>query len=243
VAHARTAAPSRTHDVQALLLRRVAVGESDLIVSLFTDAAGRISALARGARRSQRRFAGALEPFHTLRARLEEREGRDLWTLTEASLAVPRHRLVERLARLEAAGRGLAWVREGLAEHNVEPAVFADTIHFLDALDGLDDEQRAPVELAELGLRLLGRFGWALELGQCVRCGARCGPGRAAMVSAHRGGLVCRACGGASLLLQGPERARLVRAGNGERSVLTLGDAARALALVDEAMQAHAGRR
>ena len=46
-----------------------------MIVTLFTEELGKIAALARGARKSSRRFAGALEPMHTLRVTLDERPG------------------------------------------------------------------------------------------------------------------------------------------------------------------------
>ena len=42
------------------MLRAVSYGESDRVVTLFGRTTGRVSALARGARKSQRRFAGGL---------------------------------------------------------------------------------------------------------------------------------------------------------------------------------------
>ncbi|HEV8244483.1 MAG TPA: recombination protein O N-terminal domain-containing protein, partial [Polyangiaceae bacterium] len=65
MARARTA-QAKTWDSEALVVRRVEYGDSDLVLGLFTQKLGRISALARGARRSQRRFGGALEIIHTL---------------------------------------------------------------------------------------------------------------------------------------------------------------------------------
>src|SRR5256885_1386001 len=55
----RVSTPSRSFD-EAMVLRQTPFGESDAVVTLFTRAHGRISALARGARASKRRFAGAL---------------------------------------------------------------------------------------------------------------------------------------------------------------------------------------
>ena len=53
---------------RAILLRSVAYGEADRIVTLLTDAHGKVALMARGARRSQRRFAGSLEPFAVIEA-------------------------------------------------------------------------------------------------------------------------------------------------------------------------------
>ena len=50
----------RRSSTPAIVLRAVNYGEADRIVTLFGRDTGRLSALARGARKSQRRFAGGL---------------------------------------------------------------------------------------------------------------------------------------------------------------------------------------
>src|SRR5262245_23669911 len=73
----------------ALLLRKVPYGEADLILTFFTEARGVVSAAARAARKSVRRF-GAIEPLHLLRVTVEERAGAELGNLIEARLVRPR---------------------------------------------------------------------------------------------------------------------------------------------------------
>ena len=46
---------------EALVLRAVDLGESDRVVQLLTPETGRIAAIAKGARRSVRRFPGTLD--------------------------------------------------------------------------------------------------------------------------------------------------------------------------------------
>ena len=106
---------TQVHETEALLLRRVELGETDLVLTLFTQKLGRISAIARGARRSTKRFGGALEPFFTLRVRLEERPRSELFSLSEASLLRPRLGLLSELSRLEVAGRALSCDTEEIA--------------------------------------------------------------------------------------------------------------------------------
>ena len=53
------------------MLRAVDFGESDLIVHLLTPASGRLTAIAKGARRSTRRFPGTLDLFNHLRVEVE----------------------------------------------------------------------------------------------------------------------------------------------------------------------------
>lgn len=232
----RIRAARRSHTTSALLLRRVEHGESDLVLSLFTRELGKLSALARGARKSRKRFGGALEPFQTLRVEVDEPLSGELFNLREASIEVTRISLTASLDAMDAAGRALGWVRSGSPLRTPEPGVWDAVTSLLDRLDrdGLD-ARAARLALAEHGLLLLTAFGWGLELERCVRCGKPCEPGRSAMVEPSRGGLVCRQCGGATVKLAGPARARLAE------GALLPEDVDFALRLVERALSAHAG--
>jgi DNA repair protein RecO (recombination protein O) len=227
-------ASRQSHRTRALLLRRTEHGESDLVLSMFTESLGRIPALGRGARRSQKRFGGALEPFHTLLVEVDEPASGELFQLREATIATMRPTLTGDLIRMDVAGRALSWVRVAAPARTEEPAVWTTLGRLLDRLD--DAQTTNPrLVLAEEGLRLLAAFGWGLELSRCVRCGKECEPGRTAMIDADRGGLVCRACGGARFRLGGAARAR-VAAG-----ALLPEDVDVTLDLVERALRAHVG--
>jgi DNA repair protein RecO (recombination protein O) len=238
---ARRTASVRTTSTRALLVRRTDYGESDLVLGLFTEERGLVSALARGARRSRRRFTGALEPMHTLSVRLEEKSGAELMVLAEAKLDRARVHLMGRLDGLDAAGRALGWIRRASPPRTREPEVWRVVVELLDRLDDPERKSPARVELAEAGLRLLGAFGWGLELERCVCCGKPCPSGRAAARAVARGGLVCRGCGGARLELSGPARERLFRAASGSAGALEPGDLDLAVEIVDRAFRAHLG--
>lgn len=224
-----------------LLLGKVDYRESDCVVTLFTREHGRVSALARGARRSQKRFGGVLEPMHTLTLTLEERPAGNLMILREASIDVARVRLVGRLDTLEASGRALSWVRASTPEQQREPSVYASVIELLDQLNQPAHDREPRLFLAEFGLYLLSALGFGIDFHGCVRCGRACAEGRAAYIDARKGGLVCRACGGASRRLEGPARERFARASSGASGVLELPDVDAALPLVEQALQAHMG--
>jgi DNA repair protein RecO (recombination protein O) len=226
---------------RAVVLRRVEYGESDLVVTLLTEELGRVSALARGARNSRKRFGGSLEPLHTLAVRIDDRPGAELCVLSESSIDVARTRLCVDLDKMQAAGRALGWVRRAAPPRTPEPEAWHVLIEFLDRLDHPEDDRAPGLHLTELGLRLLGAVGWALELQRCVSCGKPCGDGRAAMVDASRGGLVCRGCGGGRLRLGGAARERMVRAARGESGALKDEDVSVALDLVERALRAHMG--
>lgn len=220
-------------------MRRVEYGESDLVVTLFTEAVGRVSALARGARASRRRFAGTLEPMHTLKVELSERPPSELMILGGSSLAVPRPYLVGNLAGLEAAGRALTWLRHTTAPHAPEPRIWQVFTRLLDHLNGALAKREAHRHLAQAGLALLGELGWGLDLTGCVSCGRACEPGRPATVDPLRGGLVCRACGGGSIPVDGAGRQRLASAIAGAESLMD-SDVSLGLSLVEQTLRAHA---
>jgi DNA repair protein RecO (recombination protein O) len=223
----------------ALLLRRVEYGETDLVVTLLTDTIGRVSALARGARKSVKRFGGVLEPMHTLRVAYDDRSGAELVVLREAKLERARPFLITSLERMQAAGQALNWVRKAAPPRTPEPEVWAAIEALLDHLADAKDTSQPRTLLAASGLRLLSAFGWGIDFERCVSCGKLAAPGQAAALDAARGGLVCRSCGGARRRVSGAERAALTAAANG--ADLDDASAALALELVEQALKAHGG--
>jgi DNA repair protein RecO (recombination protein O) len=63
---------------EAYVLGTNELGEADLIVTLLAEHHGRVRGVGASARKSRRRFGGALEPMTRVAARWVEREGREL---------------------------------------------------------------------------------------------------------------------------------------------------------------------
>jgi DNA repair protein RecO (recombination protein O) len=222
----------------ALLLKRTDFRELDVIVTLFTAQYGKVQALARGARRSRKRFGGALEPIHTLDVELHEPKRGDFFDLSLASVAQPRLTLPQSLERLQIAGKLLSWLRKALPERSPEPDIWRLTNSFLDRLDGAGDADPT-LALGEFGLQLLKLLGWGITFDVCVRCGRICPPNKSGHVTAAAGGLICKTCGGGKTLLSADQRQRFDQCANGD-SALLRADAKLALALVEEALANHA---
>jgi DNA repair protein RecO (recombination protein O) len=68
-------------ECEAIVLRTYPLREADLLVTLFTRLEGKIRGVARSAKKSKRRFGGALEPLTEVRVCYNEREGQDLTRL------------------------------------------------------------------------------------------------------------------------------------------------------------------
>jgi DNA repair protein RecO (recombination protein O) len=229
----------------ALLVRSVPYGEADLIATFFTRESGTLAAVVRGARKSTKRFGGALEPIHELAVTLEDK-GRELCVLKEARIHRARTTITTSLEAMEAAGQALRWVRHLCPVRTPEPAAWRSLSELLDELDALgpatsDVLARPRQHLAIFGVRLLTDMGYALELDRCVRCGRVCPEGRSAFLDAAGGGIVCTTCGGARRTVSGEVRALAARAQRGENMALTRDQSGEIIDIVEEAMAAHAG--
>ncbi len=226
---------------EALVVRTVEFGESDIIATLVTEKAGKVSTVIRGARKGSRRAGGALEPLHTIEVRLEDR-GSDLTTLKEARVVRVRATLAGDLDALDAAGMALRWARHLFPPRTVEPHGWRVLIELLDVLDAPAAERGSVRrELARAGLAMLGAVGYGLEFDRCVACGRECPEGKMACVDPARGGLVCRSCGGAATVLL-PTTRELARALiQGAPADVSPAEAESILGLVARAMAAHTG--
>jgi DNA repair protein RecO (recombination protein O) len=225
-------------DSEALVVRTVEFGESDVIATLVTEQVGKVSAVVRGARKGRPRIGGALEPVHTIAVLLEDKGG-DLATLKEARIVRTRTRIAASLESLGAAGSALRWARHLFPPRTPEPVGWRVLV---DLLEVLEEGARSPrKELARAGLALLGAVGYGLEFDRCVSCGRACPSSKAACIDAARGGLVCRACGGAPSLLSAEQREALRALATGRVNEASEQHAEAALQLIDLALAAHAG--
>jgi DNA repair protein RecO (recombination protein O) len=229
-------------ETEALVVRTVEVGESDVVATVITEQAGKVGLVVRGARKGSRRVGGALEPVHTVGVLFEDK-GAELCTLKESRIVRLRSAVTGDLDALEAAGTALRWARHLFPPRTVEPEGWRVLVGLLDALEeGASAHSAVPkAALARAGLAMLAAVGYALEFDQCVSCGRPCPVGRPAYVDPARGGLLCRSCGGAHTLVGADLRAAASALVRGEAASLDERQARELLALVDRAMAAHAG--
>ena len=188
---------------EGYLLRAVPYRESDLVITVFTQDVGKVSALIRGGRASKKRTGGAIEPFHTAVFELQEQRG-ELWGFKTAEIVRVRGKLTTDLTRLEQAGTVLRALRALAPARTPEPQAY-DTVTTL--LDAFNAGTYASSAVFGAGvLQLLADFGYALELSRCVSCGTPRPEERIAVLEAVSGGVVCGTC-----RLRLPSNARLVR--------------------------------
>jgi DNA repair protein RecO (recombination protein O) len=177
----------------AVVVRTLDYGEADRIVTFVTPDAGRLTGIAKGARKSRRRFGAALELFTFVQLTYFEKPTFELVRLESADIVAAFPDLRRDLTRIAHA----AYVVE-LAGRAVQPREPAFRLFRLmvEALGDLDREPADDTRLRAFELRLLSLLGYRPELRRCARCGRlRPSEGRF-RVSLQAGGLLCRSCSG-----------------------------------------------
>jgi DNA repair protein RecO (recombination protein O) len=185
-----------TFETEAVVLRGIRYSEADLVLALFTRSHGRVSAIAKGARRTTSRLGGRLQPGVTASVTIHEGRG-DLGTIRGASVLDAHAGLWVAGHRLQAAACVLETVMRVMPE--AEPSeegwnLLGRTLGLL-ARAGAAGPGPARLHPLVLGCqaKLLVVSGLLPVLGACVRCGAAGGPATA--FSASAGGVLCDACG------------------------------------------------
>jgi DNA repair protein RecO (recombination protein O) len=180
------------HRTRALVLRTFDQGESDRVVHLYTELLGRVSAIAKGARRSKRRFPGTLEILSIVDVRLVDPPRAALLRLEGAKLVRAFEGIPARLGRYAIACQFLELLNRATPDRQPQPELFQFAVGVLDVLDTeTPDELLALLVLA----KTLARIGYRPQLVRCALCGADLpgDAGRVGFVPAH-GGAVCRSC-------------------------------------------------
>src|SRR5262245_25507678 len=179
------------HRTRALILRTFDQGESDRVVHLYTEALGRVGAIAKGARRSKRRFPGTLGIRSVADARLVAPPRAQLMRLENAKLVRSFEAIPQSLPRYAIACQFLELLDRSTPERQPQPELFAFAAGVLDVLDQSEPD---PLLAVLVLAKTLARLGYRPQLVRCALCDADLPAGaRVAFMPAH-GGAVCRAC-------------------------------------------------
>lgn len=207
---------------EAVVLRSLRQGEADRILHLMTPDRGRLSAIAKGVRRSRSRFGGRLEPFAHVRLVLHEGRS-DLLTVTAADTVRPHALLRATAAQLDAASRACDAVSRLFATEEPQPAVFGLLLTELALLEAQPQAAGRANQLA-FRLKLLLAAGFAPHLAACAQCGEREG---LSGFSGAAGGVVCGSCEGSGFPLGEEAHGFMVAAiARPLREVVAVGDVA-----------------
>lgn len=175
----------------AIVLRTIEFSETSLIVTLLTRDLGRISAIAKGARRPKGPFEGALDLLAVCRVVVFRKSTDALDLLTEAKLH-RRFRAADRsLQRLYSGYYVAEMLRLLLDDHEPHPDVYELTIRCLQQIDG---DGNVAAALAFFDLQVLRMLGHAPGTDRCTDCGGEVPDQRRIAFSLDAGGIVCPGC-------------------------------------------------
>ena len=215
--------PPRETVTPAIVVRARAFGESDKIVTFLTRDLGKLSGIAKGAKRSKRRFVNVLEPFTHVNVRLRERGTSDLAFINACELLDAYHSFARDLTKFAHASYILELTDRMVRGHEAGAETYdlvRDTLALLDrsqapggAAGARPDGAGVVCEATEAAttvpnggawpgilrafeLRLLRSTGYEAVLDRCTRCGVVLAADAAGFAHPTRGGVSCRACRG-----------------------------------------------
>jgi len=180
-----------TEQSTAIVLRTIEFSETSLIVTLLTRDLGRLSAIAKGARRAKGPFEGSLDLLAVCGVVVIRKTSGALDLLTEAKLH-RRFRGGQRsLPRLYGGYHIAEMLRLLTDDHDPHPDVYDLTIQTLEQIDGDGDVASSLVYFDAQLLRMLGH---APGTDRCTDCGGAIQSNWRIAFSLTAGGLVCNDC-------------------------------------------------
>lgn len=197
----------------AIVLRTRDYLESDRIVTLLTENAGKLGGIAKGAKSSRRRFERRLEPFSHVMLHFRRRPHGQLVFITRAEAAsLAQFHLDDDLGRF-ALGSYMLELADALAS---EEADAAGAYRLLaGALNALSNGTAGAAMRQAYELRMLAWAGFGLNFERCRVCGNAQADAAATYFIVGRGGVVCARCRDATpeggIRLGAPSAAALAR--------------------------------
>jgi DNA repair protein RecO (recombination protein O) len=156
-----------THDTEAIILATTDHGESDRLITVLTRTSGKLKGIAKGARRSQKRFVHSFEPLSLVALRYRESRSSSLVWMEACKLLNPHLVLREDLQRWGYAALLCEAIKEMVPERAGQEKVFTLLVEALGRLG----EEKDPLNVVVLALFcLLDDLGYVLGLESCRSC-------------------------------------------------------------------------
>ncbi len=146
----------------AVVLRAIEYGETSLIVTLFTRRHGRVTVMAKGARRPKSRFGSALQPMAYVQVVYYYKPGRGLQTLKESAHVQALHGVVAGIEKITVGLRLVELVRALTEDEEANPLLFTLLVQALLRLD--EAAERAANVLPSFQLRLAAVLGFSPDV-------------------------------------------------------------------------------
>jgi DNA repair protein RecO (recombination protein O) len=176
---------------EAIVLFKRAFGESDKIIRLFTLASGKIAAIAKGASKSQKRFANTLEPFNHIKVEYFEKYGKGMVRIENADIIETNDGIEKSLKRACTASFFTEFADRLTKDHEGN----GDLFYILkEVLEKTKQSELSYTDILHYELRMLEVLGYMPNFAACVYCGKTVSSDGKIYFSRERGGVLCHAC-------------------------------------------------
>ena len=176
---------------EAIVLRILDYGDSDRIITFCTSGFGKLRGIAKGARRSRKRFVNALEPF-SFSEILFSRRGPDSLALIENSDVICHFPAIRAdLEKTLSASYLIDLTDQFTLEDKKNDELFRLLLGFLQLIEDIPPKEAL---LRFFEIRLLKLSGYDPLLDHCLICKTPLGKENAYRFTAANGGLTCLAC-------------------------------------------------
>lgn len=176
---------------ESIILRRVAFGDADWIITFLSRENGKMSGMAKSARSSKKRFGGALEVGTLVELSYKMRRGSDLVAVNEARVLRSSTGVMKSLERISGMSRALELALAFLPEHQPVQDKFDLLSRRLEVLSQNDTNLSEDLSY-ELGW--LRACGFAPELKVCQVCGKGTDESGQWHFDLDHGGILCSTC-------------------------------------------------
>jgi DNA repair protein RecO (recombination protein O) len=179
----------RVYQTEAVIIKRINLGEADRLLTLYTPDYGKLKAVAKGTRRPKSKMGGHVELLtHSL---LLLARGRNLDIVTQAQTINSFLSLKDNL-KLMSCGLYISELVDSFTEEHIENRdIF---LLFLDTLNQLAEAKNNDTVLRYFELRLLDYSGYRPQLQKCASCNSPLQPA-INYFSSSQGGVLCPDCG------------------------------------------------
>ncbi|MDP2647556.1 MAG: DNA repair protein RecO [Desulfobacterales bacterium] len=178
----------------AITLRRIDYGDFDLILTFFTLDKGKVSIIAKSAKKSIKRFSGILELFCVLKVVYTLGRGSGLPVLKEASLCHSFPNIRVHILKTAYASYWSELINEWVEAEQQQVQLYHLLYHVLKELDAGNTPEAALSIIFQI--RFMALAGLVPNLGHCSVCHADTEMIRQNRVifDLSRGGIVCEKC-------------------------------------------------
>ncbi len=174
----------------AVILNSLDYSESDRILTFYTLGRGKITGIAKGARRSRKRFVGNIEPASLVDLVFFHNDRTEMVRVEDARLVDAYPALKSDIVRLSGACYLLELVAEMTKEGQRIPGVFNLLAGFIKLLEAGGGDS----VLRFFEIRLLSMLGYLPHLDGCVVCRGPFAADERLYFSSEKGGTVCGKC-------------------------------------------------